>query len=92
MDKRYKILRIPHGYFPGGIDSDIFPTVTTRTGDAQQDVILEIYECNTKENISTPTKVSTGMSQRDSTEDNLGGGISRCVKTTDSLATLVGRD
>ena len=49
--------------------------------------MIEIEECDSKENRLTPTKVSTGMSQIDSTEDNLGG-ISRTVKTTDSLAIM----
>lgn len=43
--KRYKIWRRPHGYFGGGIlEPLIFPTITTRTGDADIDLIVEIYE------------------------------------------------
>ena len=34
-------------------------------------------------------KVSIGMNRKDSTKDKLGGGISRCVKTDNSLATVV---
>jgi hypothetical protein len=42
-----KIWRRPHGYFGGGIlDPLIFPTITTRTGDADIDLIVEI-ECDT---------------------------------------------
>ena len=42
-----KIWRRPHGYYKGGVyEADIFPTITTRTGDADIDVILEI-ECDT---------------------------------------------
>jgi hypothetical protein len=40
----YKIWRRPHGYFGGGIlEANIFPTITTRTGDADIDLIVE-YE------------------------------------------------
>lgn len=46
-NKKYKILRLPHGYFKGGVlDTDISPTITTRTGDAQLDLIIE-YETET---------------------------------------------
>lgn len=42
---KYKIWRRPHGYFGGGIlEPLIFPTITTRTGDADIDLIVEIYE------------------------------------------------
>ena len=38
--KNYKIWRRPHGYFGGGIlEPLIFPTITTRTGDADIDKI-----------------------------------------------------
>jgi DNA (cytosine-5)-methyltransferase 1 len=69
------------------IQEEVSCTIRTNINTANHHFIVE--ECNSKENISTPTKVSTGMSQIDSTEDNLGGGISRTVKTTDSLATLI---
>jgi hypothetical protein len=43
--RKYKIWRRPHGYFGGGIlEPLIFPTITTRTGDADIDLIVEIYE------------------------------------------------
>ena len=42
-NKKYKILRLPHGYFKGVLDTDISPTITARTGDAQLDLIIE-YE------------------------------------------------
>lgn len=43
--KKYLIYRRPHGYFRGGgvQDADIFPTITARTGDADNDVIMELY-------------------------------------------------
>lgn len=55
------------------IQYDVSCTIRTNINTANHHFIVE--ECNTKENILTPTKVSTGMSQIDSTEDNLGGGF-----------------
>lgn len=48
--KQYLIYRRPHGYFRGGVqEADIFPTITARTGDADNDVIMEIYGQETDE-------------------------------------------
>lgn len=43
--KTYSIFRVPHGWFGGGIyEADIFPTITTRIGSADTDLIVEEYE------------------------------------------------
>ena len=68
------------------IQYDVSCTIRTNINTANHHFIVE--ECNSKENISTPTKVSTGTQHKSSFEDNLGGGISRTVKTDDSLATM----
>lgn len=68
------------------IQYDVSCTIRTNINTANHHFIVE--QCNSKENISTPTKVSTGTQHKSSSEDNLGG-ISRTVKTDDSLAALV---
>lgn len=68
------------------IQYDVSCTIRTNINTANHHFIVE--ECNSKENRSTPTKVSIGTQHKSSFEDNLGGGISRTVKTDDSLATM----
>lgn len=68
------------------IQYDVSYTIRTNINTANHHFIVE--ECNSKENISTPTKVSIGTQRKSSSEDNLGGGISRTVKTDDSLAIM----
>lgn len=86
---QYKFYQYPRGANKGGIlKTEICPTISASSWE-NNCFLIEIEECNTKENISTPTKVSTGTQHRSSLEDNLGGGISRCVKTDNRLATLV---
>lgn len=53
------------------IQYDVSCTIRTNINTANHHFIVE--QCNSKENISTPGKVSIGMLQIDSTEDNLGG-------------------
>lgn len=68
--KRYKIWRRPHGYFGGGIlDPLIFPTITTRTGDADIDLIVEIYE-----------QQATCEDDKGGKNPQKGGGIHRCLQ------------
>lgn len=97
MDKRLMtLLRNRGGQIKDGcmIDSynqqiqyDVSCTIRTNINTANHHFIVE--ECNSKENISTPTKVSIGTQRKSSSEDNLGG-ISRTVKTDDSLAVMEG--
>jgi site-specific DNA-cytosine methylase len=85
---RYKFFQYPRGVNKGGVlNTEICPTISTSSWE-NNCFLIEIEECNTKENILTPTKVSTGTQHKSSSEDNLGGGISRCVKTDDSLAVM----
>lgn len=37
------IFRVGHGYYGGVFEMDVFPTVTTRTGDGCLDLILELW-------------------------------------------------
>lgn len=67
------------------IQYDVSCTIRTNINTANHHFIVE--ECNSKENILPPTKVSTGTQHKSSFEDNLGG-ISRTVKTDDSLAVM----
>jgi GTP cyclohydrolase III len=53
------------------IQYDVSCTIRTNINTANHHFIVE--ECNSKENISTPTKVSTGTQPSSSLEDNLGG-------------------
>ncbi len=69
------------------IQYDVSCTIRTNINTANHHFVVE--QCNTKENKSTPMKVSIGTQHRSSSVDNLGGGISRTVKTDDSLATIV---
>lgn len=68
------------------IQYDVSCTIRTNINTANHHFIVE--QCDSKENILTPTKVSTGTQHQSSSEDNLGGGISRTVKTDDSLAIM----
>lgn len=68
------------------LHEDVSCTIRTNINTANHHFIVEL--CDTKENTSTPTKVSIGTQHKSSSEDNLGGGISRCVKTDDSLAVM----
>ena len=85
---RYKFFQYPRGVNKGGIlNTEICPTISTSSWE-NNCFLIEIEECDSKENILTPTKVSTGTQHKSSSEDNLGGGISRTVKTDDSLAVM----
>ena len=84
---RYKFFQYPRGVNKGGIlNTEICPTISTSSWE-NNCFLIEIEECDSKENILTPTKVSTGTQHKSSSEDNLGG-ISRTVKTDDSLAIM----
>lgn len=84
---RYKFYQYPRGVNKGGVlNTEICPTISCSSWE-NNCFLIEIEECNTKENILTPTKVSTGTQHKSSFEDNLGG-ISRTVKTDDSLAIM----
>ncbi len=68
------------------INEEVAGTITTRVDASNHIFVTDI--CNTKEKILTPTKVSIGTIASRSFEEHLGGGISRCVKTDDSLAIM----
>lgn len=53
------------------IQYDVSCTIRTNINTANHHFIVE--QCNSKENISTPTKVSIGTQRKISFEDNLGG-------------------
>lgn len=68
------------------INKDIAGTITTRVDASNMIFVTEL--CNIKEKKYNPMKVSIGTPLKSSFADKLGG-ISRCVKTDDSLATVI---
>ena len=68
------------------INENIAGTITTRVDASNMVFVTEI--CDTKEKRLSPTKVSTGTTTLPSFEGHWGGGISRSVKTGDSLAIM----
>ena len=95
MDKRLMILLQNRGgqikdgcmidTYNQQIQYDISCTIRTNINTANHHFIVE--QCNTKVKKYTPTKVSIGTQPKSSFEDSWGG-ISRCVKTDDSLAVI----
>ena len=69
------------------IQTEVSCTIRTNINTANHHFIVE--EWSSKEEKYTPTKVSIGTPQNNSSEESWGGGIARCVKTDDSLATMV---
>lgn len=68
------------------IQEEVSCTIRTNINTANHHFIVE--ECDTKEERYTPTKVSIGTQPKRFLEVSWGD-IARCVKTDDSLATMV---